>query len=84
MTIRRCIGRSIPALAHKTQTRTPNLAAGFHPEFSAKENVYLAGAVHGIPRSALNRSLDDIVGFVELEAFANQPSRPFHRACSCV
>ncbi len=77
MTIRRRIGRSIPALAHKTQTRTPNFVAGFHPEFSAKENVYLAGAVYGIPRSELKRSLDDILGFAELEAFANQPIKTF-------
>ncbi len=53
------------------------LGAGFHPEFNAIENVFLAGAVYGIPRKELERGLDEIIGFAELEAFAYQPIRTY-------
>ncbi len=53
------------------------LGAGFHPEFNAIENVFLAGAVYGIPRKELERGLDDIIGFAELEDFAYQPIKTY-------
>ena len=53
------------------------LGAGFHPEFSAIENVYLSAAVYGIPRNEVERDLDDIINFAELEEFAHQPIKTF-------
>ncbi len=53
------------------------LGAGFHPEFSAAENIFLAGAVYGIPRTEINQSLDAILNFAELDAFRNQPIKTF-------
>lgn len=53
------------------------LGAGFHPEFNAIENVYLAGAVYGIPKRELERSLNEIIGFAELDAFAYQPIKTY-------
>ncbi len=53
------------------------LGAGFHPEFTAIENVFLAGAVYGIPKKELERDLDEIIGFAELEAFAYQPIKTY-------
>jgi ABC-type polysaccharide/polyol phosphate transport system ATPase subunit len=53
------------------------LGAGFHPEFTAVENVYLAAAVYGIPREEAERDLDDIIGFAELQDFAHQPIKTF-------
>jgi ABC-type polysaccharide/polyol phosphate transport system ATPase subunit len=53
------------------------LGAGFHPEFNAVENVYLAGAVYGIPKRELARDLDEIIGFAELDAFAYQPIKTY-------
>jgi lipopolysaccharide transport system ATP-binding protein len=53
------------------------LGAGFHPEFNAIENVYLAGAVYGIPKRELERDLNDIIGFAELDAFAYQPIKTY-------
>ena len=53
------------------------LGAGFHPEFNAIENVYLAGAVYGIPKRELERGLDEIIGFAELDAFAYQPIKTY-------
>ena len=53
------------------------LGAGFHPEFNAIENVYLAGAVYGIPKRELERDIDEIIGFAELDAFAYQPIKTY-------
>ncbi|MBM3886230.1 MAG: ABC transporter ATP-binding protein, partial [Gemmatimonadetes bacterium] len=53
------------------------LGAGFHPEFNAIENVFLSGAVYGIPKQELERDLDDIIGFAELDEFAYQPIKTY-------
>lgn len=53
------------------------LGAGFHPEFNAVENVYLSGAVYGIPKKEIERDLDSIIGFAELEKFAYQPIKTY-------
>jgi len=53
------------------------LGAGFHPEFSAIENVYLSAAIYGIPREEIHRDIESIIGFAELEEFANQPVKTF-------
>ena len=53
------------------------LGAGFHPEFNAIENVYLSGAVYGIPKQELERDLDEIIGFAELDDFAYQPIKTY-------
>ena len=53
------------------------LGAGFHPEFNAIENIFLAGAVYGIPKRELKRSADEIIAFAELEKFAYQPIKTY-------
>lgn len=53
------------------------LGAGFHPEFNAIENIFLAGAVYGIPKKDLERDLDEIIGFAELDEFAYQPIKTY-------
>ncbi len=53
------------------------LGAGFHPEFNAVENVYLAGAVYGIPKKDIERDLEEIIGFAELDKFAYQPIKTY-------
>jgi ABC-type polysaccharide/polyol phosphate transport system ATPase subunit len=53
------------------------LGAGFHPEFTAVENIYLASAVYGIPREEVRRDLDEIIGFAEIQDFAHQPIKTF-------
>jgi len=45
------------------------LGAGFHPDLSGRENVYLNGSILGLSRSAVDRIFDDVVGFAELEGF---------------
>ena len=53
------------------------LGAGFHPEFNAIENVFLSGAVYGIPKKELERDLAEIIGFAELDDFAYQPIKTY-------
>ena len=45
------------------------LGAGFHPELTGRENVYLNASFLGLSRRETDRVYDDIVGFAELEAF---------------
>ncbi len=45
------------------------LGVGFEPELSARENIYLSGAMLGIPRSEINRKYWDILDFAELRRF---------------
>jgi ABC-type polysaccharide/polyol phosphate transport system ATPase subunit len=53
------------------------LGAGFHPEFNAVENIFLAGSVYGIPKNELKKDVDEIIGFAELEQFAYQPIKTY-------
>jgi ABC-2 type transport system ATP-binding protein len=45
------------------------LGAGFHPELTGRENVYLNASFLGLSRVETDRVYDDIVGFAELEGF---------------
>ena len=49
------------------------LGAGFNPEFTGRENVYLYGAVLGLPRTELDARFDDIAAFAEIGEFMEQP-----------
>jgi ABC-2 type transport system ATP-binding protein len=53
------------------------LGAGFHPEFTGTENVYLSAAIHGISRAYVDEHLDEIIGFAELEDFADMPVKAY-------
>jgi ABC-2 type transport system ATP-binding protein len=45
------------------------LGAGFHPELTGRENVFLNAAILGMPKREIARRFDDIVAFAELERF---------------
>jgi ABC-2 type transport system ATP-binding protein len=53
------------------------LGAGFHPELSGRENVYLNGSILGLKRVEVERIFDDIVGFAELEQFIDTPVKHY-------
>ena len=53
------------------------LGAGFHPEFTGRENVYLNGAILGLKRAAIRPALEEIVAFSELERFIDVPVRTY-------
>ncbi len=45
------------------------LGAGFHPELTGRENVYMNGSILGLSKRDIEARFDDIVGFAELEPF---------------
>jgi lipopolysaccharide transport system ATP-binding protein len=53
------------------------LGAGFHPDLSGRENVYLNGSILGLKRAAIRRQFDSIVSFAELERFIDTPVRNY-------
>jgi ABC-type polysaccharide/polyol phosphate transport system ATPase subunit len=53
------------------------LGAGFHPDFTGRENVYLNGSIHGLSRARVREVMDEIVAFAELERFIDLPVRTY-------
>ena len=53
------------------------LGAGFHPDFSGRENVFLNGAIQGLPRAEIRRRFDEIVAFAEVEHAIDRPVRTY-------
>jgi ABC-type polysaccharide/polyol phosphate transport system ATPase subunit len=53
------------------------LGAGFHPELTGVENIYLNGAILGMSRADIRRRFDDIVAFAGLEQFIDQPVKNY-------
>jgi ABC-type polysaccharide/polyol phosphate transport system ATPase subunit len=53
------------------------LGAGFHPDFSGRDNVYLNGSLYGLKRRTIDERFDEIVAFAELEAFKDVPVRTY-------
>jgi ABC-type polysaccharide/polyol phosphate transport system ATPase subunit len=53
------------------------LGAGFHPDFTGRENVFMNGAIHGLKRSYVQERFDEIVAFAELEPFIDAPVRTY-------
>jgi len=53
------------------------LGAGFQPEFTGRENVYLSGSIYGLKRAYIREQMDEIVAFAELERFIDLPVRTY-------
>jgi ABC-type polysaccharide/polyol phosphate transport system ATPase subunit len=53
------------------------LGAGFHPDFTGRENVYLNGSIHGLSRARIRELMDEIVAFAELERAIDLPVRTY-------
>jgi len=53
------------------------LGAGFHPDLSGRENIFLNGVLLGLTRAEVRRRFDRIVGFSELETFIDEPLRTY-------
>jgi len=53
------------------------LGSGFNPDFTGRENVYLAGSILGISRSQMDGKFPEIEQFAEIGAFIDQPVRTY-------
>jgi len=53
------------------------IAAGFHPDLTGRENVYLQGAIMGMRRADIAARFDEIVDFAGVEAFLDTPVKRY-------
>ena len=53
------------------------LGAGFNPNFTGRQNIYLNGAILGFNKRAINEHLDDILAFADIGDFIDQPVRSY-------
>ena len=53
------------------------LGAGFHPDFSGRENIYFNASIFGLTKKEIDKRLDDIIAFSELEHFIDNPVRTY-------
>lgn len=54
-----------------------DLTAGFDMELTARDNVFLSGAIYGVPRAQIADKLDEIFDFAGLEEHVDRPMRSF-------
>jgi len=53
------------------------IGAGFHPEISGRENVYINGAILGLTKAQIRERFDEIVDFAELEEAIDYPVKTY-------
>lgn len=53
------------------------LGAGFHPDFSGRENIYFNASIFGLSRKEIDCRLKDIIEFSELSEFIDNPVRTY-------
>ncbi|MBX3440253.1 MAG: ABC transporter ATP-binding protein [Planctomycetaceae bacterium] len=52
-----------------------SLGAGFHPDLTGRENVFVSAVIHGLTRAEVRRKFDSIVDFAEVGEFIDDPVR---------
>lgn len=53
------------------------LGAGFHPDMSGRENIYINASIFGIRKKEVDKRLNDIIRFSELEDYIDNPVRTY-------
>ena len=53
------------------------LGAGFHPDMSGRENIYINAAIFGLSKKEIDARLEGIIAFSELEEFIDNPVRTY-------
>lgn len=53
------------------------LGAGFHPDMSGRENIYINASIFGIKEKEITRRMDSIIQFSELEEYIDNPVRTY-------
>jgi lipopolysaccharide transport system ATP-binding protein len=62
---------------HGRVTALLELGSGFNPEFTGRENIYLAGAILGIARDEMDQKYGAIVAFADIGEFIEQPVKTY-------
>lgn len=53
------------------------LGAGFHPDMSGRENIYINASIFGLTKKEIDAKVDEIIKFSELEQFIDNPVRTY-------
>lgn len=53
------------------------LGAGFHPDFTGRENIYFNASIFGLTRKQIDERIEDIIKFSELDNFIDSPVRTY-------
>lgn len=53
------------------------LGAGFHPDFSGRENIYFNASIFGLTKKQIDERLQDIIDFSELGSYIDNPVRTY-------
>lgn len=53
------------------------LGAGFHPDFTGRENIYINGSIMGLTRKQIDDRMEEIIDFSELGQFIDEPTRNY-------
>lgn len=53
------------------------LGAGFHPDMTGRENIYINASIFGLTKKEIDSRLEDIIAFSELEQFIDNPVRTY-------
>jgi lipopolysaccharide transport system ATP-binding protein len=53
------------------------VGTGFHPELTGRENIFLNGAILGMRRHEINKRMDEIVAFAEVDEFLDTPVKHY-------
>ena len=64
-------------ITHGKLTSLLELGAGFHPDFTGRENIYFNAAIFGLTKQEIDRRLEDIIAFSELGEFIDSPVRTY-------
>lgn len=53
------------------------LGAGFHPDMSGRDNIYINASIFGLTKKEIDARVDDIIAFSELESYIDNPVRTY-------
>jgi lipopolysaccharide transport system ATP-binding protein len=65
------------AMIHGRVGSLLEVGIGFHGELSGRENIYLNGAILGMKKAEIDRRLDEIVAFAEIDKFVDTPVKRY-------
>ena len=64
-------------ITHGKLTSLLELGAGFHPDFTGRENIYFNASIFGLTHKEIDERIDDIIAFSELHEYIDSPVRTY-------